>query len=398
MFSSGSPWTPKRVSRRGHRRGDPPVPAHAVEHLLVLRHLRQPRRLDARRERDAGAPTHVLDRWMRSRLHRTVRTRHRRARAASTRSRGAQALGDVRRRPLQLVRAPRRGRGSGSVATRGARDAAPSASSRRRSSSRRSARSSPTSIYIALTGERRCTSPTGPRRRAATTPTLEAEMHAVAPARVARAAPRAPTPRSKVRQPLRRALLLHPGIELVRRCARRDRRRAQREGARATSTPLGPLTGRWCRTSARSARGSAQGDRREGALAAADGADAARGARARRLRRGRRRAARPPTTSRCAPTAHEELALAQDGAYAVALDLELDDDLRSEGIARELVRAVNDLRKAVGLELADRVTLVVSGPDAMLDALAQHQAWIAGEVLAYGVHGRRRRARRRGIG
>ena len=33
--------------RGGHRRGDPPVPAHAVEHLLVLRHLRRPRRLDA---------------------------------------------------------------------------------------------------------------------------------------------------------------------------------------------------------------------------------------------------------------------------------------------------------------------------------------------------------------
>ncbi len=79
---------------------------------------------------------------------------------------------------------------------------------------------------------------------------------------------------------------------------------------------------------------------------------------------------------------HQEFALAQDGSWAVALDLELDDELRSEGTARELVRAVNDLRKSVGLELSDRVTLVVSGPDAMLDAVAQHQAWIAGEVLA----------------
>ena len=40
MFSSGSPWTPKRVYDGRHRRGDPPVPAHAVEHVLVLRDLR----------------------------------------------------------------------------------------------------------------------------------------------------------------------------------------------------------------------------------------------------------------------------------------------------------------------------------------------------------------------
>ena len=36
---------------------------------------------------------------------------------------------------------------------------------------------------------------------------------------------------------------------------------------------------------------------------------------------------------------HEDFALAEDGGWAVALDLELDDDLRREGLARELVRA-----------------------------------------------------------
>src|SRR5581483_3523711 len=43
---------------------------------------------------------------------------------------------------------------------------------------------------------------------------------------------------------------------------------------------------------------------------------------------------------------HEEFALAQDGPFAVALDLAVDDDLRLEGLARELARAVNDHRKA----------------------------------------------------
>ena len=52
---------------------------------------------------------------------------------------------------------------------------------------------------------------------------------------------------------------------------------------------------------------------------------------------------------------HEEFALAQDGPYAVALDLKVDDDLRLEGLARELARAINDHRKASGLAIADRI-------------------------------------------
>jgi isoleucyl-tRNA synthetase len=79
---------------------------------------------------------------------------------------------------------------------------------------------------------------------------------------------------------------------------------------------------------------------------------------------------------------HQDFALAQDGSWAVALDLELDDDLRQEGTAREVVRAVNDLRKAVGLELSDRIDLVLGGADVVTEAVVRHQAWIATEVLA----------------
>ena len=46
---------------------------------------------------------------------------------------------------------------------------------------------------------------------------------------------------------------------------------------------------------------------------------------------------------------HADFALADDDGWAVALDLEIDDDLRREGQARELVRALNDLRKELGL-------------------------------------------------
>jgi isoleucyl-tRNA synthetase len=79
---------------------------------------------------------------------------------------------------------------------------------------------------------------------------------------------------------------------------------------------------------------------------------------------------------------HEELALAQDGPRAVALDLSLDDDLRAEGTARELVRVLNDLRKSEGFDIADRIAVVVHATGRVYDAVARHREWIAGEVLA----------------
>ncbi len=79
---------------------------------------------------------------------------------------------------------------------------------------------------------------------------------------------------------------------------------------------------------------------------------------------------------------HESLSLAQNGGFAVALDLTLDDDLRSEGYARELVRAINDARKARGYAIADRVRVTVSTSGAVLDAVVANSDWIAAEVLA----------------
>ncbi|MGD9792167.1 MAG: isoleucine--tRNA ligase [Acidimicrobiia bacterium] len=79
---------------------------------------------------------------------------------------------------------------------------------------------------------------------------------------------------------------------------------------------------------------------------------------------------------------HEHFALAQDGTWAVALDLELTDELRAEGLARELIRAVNDRRKEIGLDIADRIELFVSGDEAVHDALRSHGSTVEGEVLA----------------
>jgi isoleucyl-tRNA synthetase len=80
---------------------------------------------------------------------------------------------------------------------------------------------------------------------------------------------------------------------------------------------------------------------------------------------------------------HEELALAQDGPHAVALDLTLDDDLRSEGTAREFSRVLNDLRKAAGFEISDRINVAYGSESTeLMAAIARHHDWIAGEALA----------------
>jgi isoleucyl-tRNA synthetase len=80
---------------------------------------------------------------------------------------------------------------------------------------------------------------------------------------------------------------------------------------------------------------------------------------------------------------HAELALAQESGRAVALDLALDDELVAEGQARTAVRALNDLRKSLGLEIADRIGLrLVVDEESLHGALTRHATWIAGEVLA----------------
>ena len=63
----------------------------------------------------------------------------------------------------------------------------------------------------------------------------------------------------------------------------------------------------------------------------------------------------------------------QKGDYAVELDLVLTPELVREGMVREIIRRVNDLRKEQGLTIADRVDLYVNGPEQVLLAVKEHQ-------------------------
>ena len=74
-----------------------------------------------------------------------------------------------------------------------------------------------------------------------------------------------------------------------------------------------------------------------------------------------------------------------ESGHAVALALELDDELIGEGLAREIVHAVQNARKNAGLEITDRIELALSGDEGLLDAARTHTAYIADEVLATAV-------------
>jgi isoleucyl-tRNA synthetase len=79
---------------------------------------------------------------------------------------------------------------------------------------------------------------------------------------------------------------------------------------------------------------------------------------------------------------HAELALAQESGYAVAIDTTVDDELRAEGIARDLIRLLNEQRKAAGLEISDRIVVRVYASGRIEAAVHAHRDWIAREVLA----------------
>ncbi len=79
------------------------------------------------------------------------------------------------------------------------------------------------------------------------------------------------------------------------------------------------------------------------------------------------------------------LAVQTQGALVVALDLELDADLIREGLARELVNNVQQMRKAKDFEVTDRIHLNISSDEAVREAVVAFDEYIKSEVLALSV-------------
>ena len=77
----------------------------------------------------------------------------------------------------------------------------------------------------------------------------------------------------------------------------------------------------------------------------------------------------------------EGYSCAESEGYLVALDTALTPELEREGVAREIVRTVQDARKQAGLEVSDRIHLHVVGTGVAAEAIAAHREWIMAETL-----------------
>ena len=74
--------------------------------------------------------------------------------------------------------------------------------------------------------------------------------------------------------------------------------------------------------------------------------------------------------------------VASQGALTIALDVELTDELRKEGLARELVNRIQNLRKAAGFEVTDRIEVVIAPNTALQEALESFGSYVCAQTLA----------------
>lgn len=74
--------------------------------------------------------------------------------------------------------------------------------------------------------------------------------------------------------------------------------------------------------------------------------------------------------------------VASEGRYTVALDITVTEKLKDEGIARELVNRIQNLRKDKGYELTDKIMLKIQEHSAIINAINNHKNYICSETLA----------------
>ena len=381
FLTSKQPWDGYLFSTRDGRRVGAPVPAAAVEHVRLLRAVRerQRRRAEPTRAGDRPRPLGAV-----AAARATVETVHRAPRRL--------------RRDARRPRDRRRSSTSSPTGTCAARAGASGTATRPRSRTLHTlpghgraaaravhARSSPTrSTTTSTAPSRASTSTDWPERRRRATRRSRSAMARRARDRAARAAPRARRRSSRCAS----------------RCARRSSSPPARERAaieRLADVVREELNVKELRyvvagRRARLLRGQAQLPRARPALRQADAAGGGGGRGARPGARRRRRcatarasaSASTATTTSSAPTTCmlamqplEGYQLEREGSHAVALELELDDELRREGLAREIVHAVQNARKAAGLEVEDRIELALGGDDELLAAARAHEDYVA---------------------
>jgi isoleucyl-tRNA synthetase len=74
--------------------------------------------------------------------------------------------------------------------------------------------------------------------------------------------------------------------------------------------------------------------------------------------------------------------VANDGRLTVALDVTVSDDLRYEGIAREFVNRIQNIRKETGFDVTDKITLQIEDHDFIREAVTRHAGYIGSQTLS----------------
>jgi isoleucyl-tRNA synthetase len=81
-------------------------------------------------------------------------------------------------------------------------------------------------------------------------------------------------------------------------------------------------------------------------------------------------------------SASGDLLVQEAAGFVTAIDPTVTEELRLEGMARELISRVQRMRKEAGLAVSDRIRLEISGDTEVAAAVSQYGTWIASEVLA----------------
>ena len=71
-----------------------------------------------------------------------------------------------------------------------------------------------------------------------------------------------------------------------------------------------------------------------------------------------------------------------EGRLTVALDITVTEDLRKEGLARELVNRIQNLRKSSGFDITDKIHVSILPCEEMAEAIYDYKDYIANQVLA----------------
>ena len=75
-----------------------------------------------------------------------------------------------------------------------------------------------------------------------------------------------------------------------------------------------------------------------------------------------------------------------EGNITVALDITITDELRYEGVARELINRIQNIRKESGFDVTDKIEVRIEKHDAIEEAVKKHNGYIGSQILANSIH------------